>query len=106
MLQCSVQLKICLQHIQASNVCEIDKKHSAIINRAGLIGNGCIHDEKGPVISFQLEIFFSNVKWFRIGLRHVISERNHMCQCSACFMEDRYMFIGFVIAYGEFIWLY
>ena len=29
-----------------------------------LIGNGCIHDEKGLVISFQLEIFFSNAERF------------------------------------------
>ena len=71
-----------------------------------LIGNGCIHDEKGLVISFQLEIFFSNVKRFHIGLRQEISVHNHMCQCSACFMEDRCMFIGFVVAYGGFIWFY
>ena len=56
------------------------------------------------VISFQLEIFFSNVKRFHIGLRQEISVRNHMCQCSACFMEDRCMFIGFVVAYCGFIW--
>ena len=71
-----------------------------------LIGNGCIRDEKGLVISFQLEIFFSNVKRFHIGLSQEISVRNHMCQCSACFMEDRCMFIGFVVAYGGFIWFY
>ena len=69
-----------------------------------LIGNGCIHDEKGLVISFQLEIFFSNVKRFHIVLRQEIPVRNHMCQCSACCMEDRCMFIGFVVAYGGFIW--
>ena len=34
-----------------------------------LIGNGCICDEKGLVISFQLEIFFSNDEPFHIGLR-------------------------------------
>ena len=71
-----------------------------------LIGNGCIHDEKGLVISFQLEIFFSNVKRFHIGLRQEFSVRNHTRQCSACFMEDRCMFIGFVVAYGGFIWFY
>ena len=58
------------------------------------------------VISFQLEIFFSNVKRFHIGLRQEFSVRNHMCQCSACFMEARCMFIGFVVAYGGFIWFY
>ena len=41
-----------------------------------------------------------------IGLRQEISVRNHMCQCSACFMEERCMFIGFVVAYGGFIWFY
>ena len=68
-----------------------------------LIGNGCIHDEKGLVIGFQLEIFFSNVKRFHVVLRQEISVRNHMCQCSACFMGDRCMFIGFVVAYGGLI---
>ena len=43
---------------------------------------------------------------FHIGLSQEISVRNHMCQCSACFMEARCMFIGFVVAYGGFIWFY
>ena len=60
----------------------------------------------GLAISFQFEIFFFNAERFHVGLCQEISVRNHMCQCSTCFMEDRCMFIWFVVAYGGFIWFY
>ena len=70
------------------------------------MGNGCIYDEKGLAISFQLEIFFSNAEWFDVGLWQNVSVSNHMCQRGTCFMEDRCSFIGFVVAYCGFIWFY
>ena len=106
-LQCSVHLKIVLSTYRHQIFTRLIKKNTVLLSiEQFLIGNGCIHDEKGLVISFQLEIFLTNVKRFHIGLRQEISVRNHMCQWSACFMEDRCMFIGFVVAYGGFIWFY
>ena len=82
------------------------KKHNTIINRAVFNWNVCIHDEKGLVISFHLEIFFANAERFHVGLGQKISISNHMSQCSTCFMEDRCSFMGFVVAYGGFKWFY
>ena len=65
--------------------------------------NGCIYDEKGLAISFQLEIFFSNAEWFDVGLRQSVSVSNHMCQRGTCFMEDG---CSFIWVCGSLLWIH